>query len=186
MTSFPGQATATSPRASMFTRPRLTIVPKMAARAPRIPFVALVVTLLVAGLVGLLLLNTGLQQGAYDVTRLQQTSADLTLRQQNLQLSVDELSSPQRISERALRLGMVTNDSPAFLSLESGKIVGIAVPGVAAHRPRVTLRPTVDVRPQTKPAPLFAGEANSATTGVTKIDDHRDKQPETHHRKQHR
>ena len=98
-------------------RPRLTIVPKVAVRAPRIPFALMVVTVLAAGLIGLLVLNTSLQRGAYAVTDLQDRSANLTLQQQNLENEVAALEAPQRISERAVRLGMVAGDSPAFLSL---------------------------------------------------------------------
>ncbi len=116
------------------SRPRLTVVPKVAARAPRIPFVLLVVTVLAAGLVGLLLLNTTLQSGAYQVTALQQTAKSLSVKKQNLQTRVAELQQPQRLANQARRLGMVQNDSPAFLSLSTGVIIGKAVPGVATNK----------------------------------------------------
>ena len=66
MSTFLGQARARALRpVAALPRPRLTIVPRVAARAPRVPFVLLVVTILISGLVGLLLLNTSLQRGAY-------------------------------------------------------------------------------------------------------------------------
>jgi hypothetical protein len=123
-------------------RPRLTIVPKVAAGAPRIPFAVLVVTVLGGGLIGLLLLNTALQRGAYEVTDLQKTSDALSLRQQNLEGEVASLQSPQRISERAVRLGMVMGDSPAFLSLSTGKVVGKPRAGTTAQRPAIALSGT--------------------------------------------
>ncbi len=46
-------------------RPRLTIVPRAASRAPRLPFVVFVVMLLALGLVGLLVLNTSMERGTY-------------------------------------------------------------------------------------------------------------------------
>lgn len=134
MSSVVHQARVKALRSAPLPRPRLTIVPKMAGHTPRVPFVLLVVSLLGLGLVGLLLLNTGLQRGAYEVTDLRQTSADLALRQQNLSVQVADLQQPQQLAERALRLGMVRNDSPAFLSISSGKIVGAAVPGVAHNK----------------------------------------------------
>ncbi len=118
-------------------RPRLMIVPKIATRVPRIPFVLLVVTVLAAGLIGLLLLNTALQSGAYQVTDLRQTSSSLSIEQQNLRTKVADLQQPQRLADKAQRLGMVQSDSPVFLSLSTGAIIGKAVPAVATNRPDV-------------------------------------------------
>ena len=65
-------APARSDPGASLPRPRLTIVPKVALARPADPVRRLVVvTVLVAGLVGLLLLNTSLQRGAYAVTDLQ-------------------------------------------------------------------------------------------------------------------
>lgn len=158
MSSVLSTARARRLRPAPLPRPRLTIVPKVAARKPRIPFVLLVVTVLGLGLVGLLLLNTGLQRGAYEVTDLQQTSADLTLRQQNLRVQVADLQQPQQLAERALRLGMVRNDSPAFLSIATGKIVGAAVPGVALNKVDLGGSPVTSDPSAGKVAPEVAGE----------------------------
>jgi hypothetical protein len=105
-------------------RPRLTIVPKLAARAPRIPFVVLVVVLLASGLIGLLLVNTSLQSGTYRVSALQSHAETLDLRQQQLEQEVSELSQPGRVAREATRMGMVQNISPAFLDLRTAKITG--------------------------------------------------------------
>jgi hypothetical protein len=173
-------------------RPRLTIVPKVAARAPRIPFALLVVTVLAAGLIGLLLLNTALQRGAYTVTDLQDRSDNLTLQQQNLELEVATLESPQRISERAVRIGMVSGDSPAFLSLKTGKVIGVPKAGVRSHQPAIALTgtggtettgTTANTPTRTPPstaaplvpnanaklAPLVSGESASLTAGAFKV-----------------
>ncbi|MEJ7630279.1 MAG: hypothetical protein WKF54_11875, partial [Nocardioidaceae bacterium] len=109
-------------------RPRLTVVPRVASRAPRLPFLLVVVAVLAAGLVGLLLLNTSMERGAYQVTALRHESAALTVEQQSLQLQVAALQDPQEVAERALRLGMVSNPSPAFLSLATGEIGGRSAP----------------------------------------------------------
>ncbi len=140
MSTVSSQVRARALRPSPLPRPRLTIVPKVAGHAPRIPFVLLVVTVLGAGLVGLLLLNTALQRGAYVVTDLKGQAAQLALQQQNLHVEVADLNQPQMLATRALRLGMVRNDSPAFLSLSSGKVIGAAVPGLATNRVDVGTR----------------------------------------------
>ncbi len=144
-------------------RPRLTIVPKIARRAPRIPFVLLVVTVLAVGLVGLLLLNTALQRGAYELTDLKQTSAGLTNKQQNLQMQVADLQQPQRLAEKAVRLGMVQNDSPAFLSLSTGAVVGMAVPGAPAKKVDIGHTAVTTAGQAAKVTPLVAGEHATAS-----------------------
>lgn len=166
MSSLLSTARARSLRPAPLPRPRLTIVPKVAARTPRIPFVLLVVTVLGLGLVGLLLLNTGLQRGAYEVTDLRQTSADLTLRQQNLRVQVADLQQPQQLAERALRLGMVRNDSPAFLSIATGKIVGAAVPGVAINKVDLGTSAVTSDPSAGKVPPEVAGEHLSGVGGI--------------------
>jgi hypothetical protein len=115
-------------------RPRLTIVPRFAGRAPRVPFVALVVLVLTAGLIGLLLLNTGLQRGAYRLSALQARADGLTVREQQLQREVSHLSQPERIAREAVRLGMVQNVSPAFLDLRTGRTLGHRHTATAADR----------------------------------------------------
>jgi hypothetical protein len=167
MSSFLSQARARAlgPGVSL-PKPRLTIVPRVAARAPRVPFVLLVVTLLIGGLVGLLLLNTALQRGAYRVTGLQDKASALALKQQALQTEVANLQQPRRVAQQAVRLGMVQNDSPAFISLSSGRTVGSAVAGMAGNQFDLGRQPTPG-RGRTKQQPLTGGEANSASTGVT-------------------
>jgi hypothetical protein len=115
-------------------RPRLTIVPRIASRAPRVPFVALVVVILTTGLVGLLLLNTGLQRGAYQVSALQTRADGLALQEQQLQRTVSNLSQPQRIAREAVRMGMVANVSPTFLDLRTRRTLGRVHVATAADR----------------------------------------------------
>ncbi len=150
---------------SSLPRPRLTVVPRLPQRTPRVPFVLLVVTLLAAGLVGLLLLNTALQRGAYVATDLRMDSAALVVREQKLELQVAKLAEPQRVAQEAQRLGMVQNDSPAFLSLSTGRIVGTPVAGEAAKQvdvSNVNIAATDRVSKIVSPA---AGQRSSETSG---------------------
>jgi hypothetical protein len=93
-----------------------------------------VVIVLTAGLIGLLLLNTGLQRGAYRVSALQARADGLTVREQQLQREVSHLGQPQRIAREAVRLGMVQNVSPAFLDLRTGRTLGHRHTATAADR----------------------------------------------------
>ncbi|MDQ3484866.1 MAG: hypothetical protein M3445_05580 [Actinomycetota bacterium] len=139
-------------------------MPKVVSRAPRIPFVLLVVSVLAAGLIGLLLLNTALQGGAYQITDLRQTSSSLAVEQQNLRTKVAALQQPQALAEKAQRLGMVRNDSPAFLSLSTGAIVGTAAPGVAANKVDVGRIVAPNPVPMGKVTPVVPGQLVSGST----------------------
>jgi hypothetical protein len=122
---FPGLSSIPLPR------PRLTVVPAIGRRTSRLPFVAVVIAVLGLGLVGLLLLNTSMERGAFTVTALRAESSALTLRQQALQLDVAGLQQPQSLAQRAVGLGMVPDPGPAFLDLGSGAVRGHSAAGVA-------------------------------------------------------
>lgn len=168
MSTFLAQARARSLRVPTVPRPHLTVVPAVARQGRRVPFVALVVGILTAGLVGLLVLNTSLQRGAYIVSDLRAQAADLTLRQQDLQLKVAELQAPEQVAEKALALGMVRNDSPAFLSLATGKVIGVPTPGRPGDQ--VSLGESVSSVDSTRKAPPWeAGTHNSGSTGIDRV-----------------
>jgi len=146
-------------------RRRLSAVPRTRRRAPRVPFVLLVVTLLTAGLIGLLVLNTSMQRGAYVATSLREQSAGLDLRQQQLSMQVAERGSPRRVAERAISLGMVQNNSPAFLSLADGSVIGRAVAGKGGDQAQIGSAPGLGLH-SSKRSQLPAGTATSVTTGA--------------------
>ena len=100
-------------------------------RPPRMPFVIFVVSLLAAGLVGLLLLNTELQRGTFQVTALNQQADQLRDQQEQLERQVRTLESPQNLADRSLRMGMVPNPNPVFLRLSDGRVLGVPAEGKA-------------------------------------------------------
>jgi cell division protein FtsB len=111
--------------------PKLRIVYGAPFRPPRMPFVLFVVALLAAGLVGLLLLNTELQRGTFQVTALNQQADQLRDQQEQLERQVRTLESPQNLADRALRMGMVPNPNPVFLRLSDGRVLGVPEEGKA-------------------------------------------------------
>ena len=138
-------------------RPRLTVVDDRPFRPPRMPFVLFVVALLGAGLVGLLLLNTSLQQGTFRVTELNQQAKDLRDQQEELERQVQSLEAPQNLADQALRLGMVPNPNPVFLRLSDGKVLGVPAEGKAgsgatAFGPQLPKPVKPAVKPPVKPA----------------------------------
>jgi cell division protein FtsL len=125
-------------------RARLSVVRGRTTNAPRVPFAALVLTVLGLGLVGLLVLNTSLQQGAFQARDLEDRAQALTEQRQALEIQVAELREPQRVADRAAAMGMVPNDSPAFLRLSDGKVLGHATPASSYTTADFLTRPRAD------------------------------------------
>jgi hypothetical protein len=105
-------------------RPRLMLVRRPVRRAARTPFAVLLIIIAGVGLVGLLLINTGLQEGAVEISQLDRENQILRERVQAMTQSVDAAGAPQRLAARARALGMVSNPRPAFLRLSDGAVIG--------------------------------------------------------------
>ncbi|WP_031071836.1 hypothetical protein [Streptomyces sp. NRRL WC-3742] len=102
----------------------------------RTPFAVLVVALLAGGLFGLLALNTALNEGSFELSRLQKQTTKATDEQQGLQHEIDRSSAPDALSKRAAELGMVPAGGMAFLDVPNGgKVIG--TPGPAQDSPPV-------------------------------------------------
>jgi uncharacterized protein HemX len=89
---------------------------------PRTPFVLLLVGLLAGGLVCLLMLNTTLAQGAFQITGLQQRNATLTQQVQALQQQTAAEEAPSSIAARARQLGMQPVGRLRFINMKTGRI----------------------------------------------------------------
>ena len=126
----------------------LGLVPQRRSTAAKAPFVVAVVGLLVAGLLGLLLLNTVVAQNAFRLHDLQQQGRVLGDREQALAKQVQALQAPGAISDRALALGMVPGGVPVFLRLPDGAVLG-AVTGPGSASPPA--RPAGPIKPAPKP-----------------------------------
>lgn len=117
----PGVARAARPQ-----RPGLQVVRPPAAERGRTLFVVSCLLLLVGGLLTLLLINTALAQGSFTIHDLQVRSGELGDREQSLRQDIDVQAAPERLATRAQALGMVPSQSPAFLRLSDGKLLGVA------------------------------------------------------------
>ncbi|MEP6525991.1 MAG: hypothetical protein ABJA86_02415 [Nocardioidaceae bacterium] len=141
MSSLLSQAKARSPRrvTNSGRTGRLTLVPRAVRRTPKVPFVVLVLFVLGGGLVGLLVLNTSLQQGAFYEASLQGQQNGLATKQEDLRLKVAALRDPQRLAREAQSLGMVPNTNPAFIDLGDGSVLGDPRPATAGTGPQLTV-----------------------------------------------
>jgi hypothetical protein len=109
-------------------------------------------TLLAAGLIGLLLLNTALAQGSFTLHSLRATSGELTDTQDGLTQSLEASRSPANLAGKAASMGMVPSQSATFLRLSDGRVFGVAKP--AQPGPGFTVMRTTS--PSRVPAPVLA------------------------------
>jgi cell division protein FtsB len=95
---------------------------KHPAAQARTRFVFLVVGLLGGGLLCLLLVNTILATGSFQITALQQQNVELAQRAQVLQASIARQESPAVLAKRARQLGMTAPPLLHFLNLRTNRI----------------------------------------------------------------
>lgn len=139
-------------------RPRLRRIDSPVRRLPGFGFGLLVVAIVVAGMVGLLVLNTALQDQEFEVRRAQRQANELAYRVSDLETKVHRAASPAEIAGRATELGMVPNPTGAFIDLGSGRIIG--EPKAATGQELPSLRVA---RPAT---PLDPHQIQKVTTNV--------------------
>ncbi|CAL9588882.1 hypothetical protein [Streptomyces sp. Tu 3180] len=138
------------------------LFPTGRAQAARTPFVLLVVLLLGGGLIGLLVLNSALSEGAFRLDDLQRETKNLTDEEQALQRDIDAHSAPDALQRRARELGMVPGGDPAFLGPD-GKVKGVPGPASAARAP--VLPPPGAPATATAPPPATPAPSSSSTPG---------------------
>ena len=153
--------------------PPLRVVPAAIRDTGNGPFALLCVVLLAAGLVALLMMNTALASGIYQLKNLQTQSGTLTDQQEQLTQAVDDLRSPRYLANRAQQLGMVPAKSMAFVRLSDGTILGVASPAEESQRlnlvtlpeaPPAPPEPAPTVTPASTPTPGPADPAAPTTT----------------------
>ncbi|MUL40845.1 hypothetical protein FZ103_06550 [Streptomonospora sp. PA3] len=98
--------------------------PRPAPRAPRMPFVLLVLGLLGGALISLLALRTVLVADSFTISELQQHNEQLAHQEEALREQVVRLESSERIAEEAEEMGMRPGEAPLFLHLEERRVTG--------------------------------------------------------------
>lgn len=174
MSGLIGQARSRLPRIAeqAIERARLTVVPRTRPAAPRTPFVVVVATVLLAGVVGLLMFNTSMQQASFAAADLEERQARLRAEQQDLQMELDRLRDPQRVTQEAQELGMVPMLTPVFLDLSNGEVIGEPSPASALDRMRLRPRPPQvpdehRLPPKVVRVPVEPGRARTTIQGGT-------------------
>ncbi|WDZ84345.1 hypothetical protein [Micromonospora cathayae] len=129
----PAQRPATDARPA---GPRLRVAPPPPVSVPRAPFVGLILVLVVGGVLGILLVNTKINENSFRLEKLQQQQAKLDVDQQQLEKRIAEHEAPGNLTANARKLGLVESDQPAFIQLPDGKVIG--VPRPADGQPAIT------------------------------------------------
>ena len=101
-------------------RPRLRVAPPAPVTAPRAPFVALVLVLVLIGVVGILVLNTRIAENAFRLDALRTKQGTLDRDEARLRSDLANKESPVTLASRAKQLGLVPSRTPAYLLLPDG------------------------------------------------------------------
>ncbi len=142
----------------------------------RVPFVAVVILLLAAGIVGVLWLNTMSDAAALRATESRLNQQDLQLKIEALDKDVNGLQDPARLAAAAAALGMVPPGDAAMLEVGAdgkGTVLGTPtpVPPGGAGAPATTAQTAAAAAPPMTTAPVTTPPATTAvraTAPVTK------------------
>ncbi|SCL69253.1 Cell division protein FtsB [Micromonospora citrea] len=116
--------------------PRLRVAPPPPVKVPRAPFAALVLVLVVGGVLGILVVNTKINENAFRLEKLQEQQAKLDLEQQQLNKQIADAEAPGNLEAQARKLGLVEAGEPAYIRLPDGKVIGVPQP--ADGQPSIT------------------------------------------------
>ncbi|RKR87195.1 hypothetical protein BDK92_1468 [Micromonospora pisi] len=116
--------------------PALRVAPPLPVSVPRAPFVGLILAMVVGGVLGVLVINTKINENAIRLDKLQKQQATLDLQQQELKREIDEAQAPGNLVAEARKLGLVDSGPPAFIRLPDGRLIGVPKP--AGGQPSIT------------------------------------------------
>ncbi|MGJ3507327.1 hypothetical protein [Enemella sp. A6] len=126
-----------------FATPRrhLRAVAERTARVSRLPFLLVMASVLGLGLLGLALLNTQLQNQAFEMRQLHREQARLANYEAYLSARIDEAGSPSGLATKASALGMRPNTHSALLVVPDGKVIGEPKPVTGGELPSSVVKP---------------------------------------------
>jgi hypothetical protein len=126
--------------APVVTAPPLAAPRALPVARPKVVAAAAVLGGAVCVVVAQLLLSIGTAHGAYRLAELEQRSDVLTRQQQVQAESLQALAAPQHLAAQAAALGMVPDDSAAYLDARTGRVLGStgATAGTVQHPGGIT------------------------------------------------
>lgn len=131
-----------------------------AVTAPRHRLLMVCVAVLSVGLIGVLLLNTVISQGAFRQRQLELALSTVSDDEEDLAAAVQQAESPLNVEKRARALGMVPAGSPVFLRLSDGAILGEPVPAPPAPG-KVSFKDAPGIQPTKAPKASVSPSASA-------------------------
>ena len=128
------------PKAPETTTPALRPVPTQQRGLGRLPFMLILAGVLVVGLVGLLMLQTRVQEQSFEVRQLQTKATELSYRQAQLEAQVQQKATPAEIARQATALGMVPNPYSVYIDVRTGSVLGTQKAVKGNEVPYITYR----------------------------------------------
>ncbi|GAA2159834.1 MULTISPECIES: hypothetical protein [Glycomyces] len=122
--SAPQRETVVLPRTRTRTETKAKPAPDP-VEVPRPAFVGGVLALVVAGIFGLLVLNTVINEDAYRLQELRTQAGELDQTEQALEDELSNLDTPVNLQARAQEFGMVHPEKVTFLYLPGGDTVEV-------------------------------------------------------------
>src|SRR5262249_26959130 len=121
-----------APPDSVESAPQLHVAPPPPVAVPRTPFVVLVLTVVVGGVLGILLLNTKINENAFRLDDLNRRQTSLTQQEEELERELAVKASSGDLEAQARRLGLIPADKPAYLRMPDGRVFGVPQPANGA------------------------------------------------------
>lgn len=103
--------------------------PTRRRRRPRAFFAYITAGVMFGVMIAQMLLSVATESGAYEIAHLQAANKEATRSYQQMTQEIDRLASPQHLALNAEALGMMSNNTPAYLRLSDGAVLGSPTSG---------------------------------------------------------
>ncbi|TDW31485.1 hypothetical protein [Cryobacterium psychrophilum] len=133
---------------------------------PRIVYALTAIAGVSAIIVAQLLLSVGISQGAYEISSLQASQAELGRTEASVNEDLASVSSPQSLAANAAALGMVSNSNPVYLRLSDGAVLGAPSSASGSHAGAASLVPNSLLGDNIVLSQLSAGAAGADVAGA--------------------
>ena len=111
--------------------PWLRVAPPLPVAVPRAPFIVLILLVVVGGVLGILVVNTKINENAFRLSELREQQSALDVQEQQLKQEIARAADPGNLTAEARRLGLVQG-RPVQIQLPDGRLTGMMVPATEA------------------------------------------------------